>query len=125
ALEKRMRASDDSINAFEKRFDAFVKHTFYKFDALEKRIDALEKCAASEVLEKRLDGLETYMHTGFAALKTRLENTSKNFREVREDLGDRFNTMADFIRLTDQGYFKMSDRMLNLKHRLSKLENPT
>jgi hypothetical protein len=67
--------------------------------------------------------LGTEMRVGFEAMNKRFDRLSADFADLRRDFGSRTDTLAHYVHLTDQGYFKMGDRLFNLEQRVDRLES--
>ncbi len=84
-----------------------------RFDAIDRRFDSFEKILLGGFgrIEQRLDSFE---HN--------FERLQHDFKEMRADFGSRIELMANYVRLTDQGYFSMTNRMSDLESRIANLE---
>jgi hypothetical protein len=67
--------------------------------------------------------LRTEMRAGFQAMNKRFDSLSMDFADFRRDLGSRIESLGHYVHLTDQGYFKMGDRLFSLEQRVDQLES--
>ena len=92
-----------------------------RFETLEKLIRTGFETLAKDVGELRHDVGK--LRNDFGELRHDVGKLRHDFDELRHDFGERIDILANYVRLTDHGYFKMGDRFTNLERRVDQLEH--